>query len=311
MNTARRIAILSVGLVVGIGVGLVWQATTGTGDPAGAAGDALPHDTQGIVAPGPSLAPEMQAQIKDIQDISGPQFQACAELWVTTRERVKAETGKDGEGRKAADEARAACEQPVLDGYNAAIAEVLDRPDTSGEKARFEEICRGYVKSHPAALKASDKGSIDSSLEGIQVYFADCAGGEGVQVAAANWKPVIGVPLSEQPTSVDDALTKVFTAWATETTRGFFRGAIVPATDPPTVILAKGVLTVDFPLAFHDAYSVSTSGQIEGFTAEIAANGFQFQAVDSIRITIEGDCGTFWGGTAYGACKTVFRDGVR
>ena len=83
------------------------------------------------------------------------------------------------------------------------------------------------------------------------------------------------------------------------------------ATGPPTVNLAKGELTVDFPLAFHDAYSVSTSGQIEGFTAEIGANGFQFQAVDSIRITIAGDCGTFWGGTAYGACRTLFRDGLR
>jgi hypothetical protein len=299
--------VLSLGLVIGVGVGLVWQATTGSGDSVEAAADALPHDTQGIAVPGPSLGPEIQAEVQRIQEISGPQFQACAQLWVTTREQVKAETGNDGEGRKAADEARAACEQPVLDSYNAAIAEVLDRPDTSGEKARFEEICKGYVKSHPAALKPGDKGSIDASLEDIQVYFADCAGEEGVQVASAIWKPVIGVPLPEKPTSIDDALQKVYTAWAGETTRGYFREAITP----PTVDLTKGVLTVDFPLAFHDAYTFSTSGQIEGFVAEIGANGFQFQAVDSIRITIDGDCATFWGGTEYGACMTVFRDGVK
>ncbi|NOX24029.1 MAG: GerMN domain-containing protein [Actinobacteria bacterium] len=307
MNAARRIAVLSAGLLIGVGVGLVWQATTGTGDSVQAAGDALPHDTQGIVVPGSSLAPEVQAQVKGIQEIAGPQFQACAQLWVTTRERVKAETGSDGEGRKAADEARAACEQPVLDSYNAAIAEVIDRPDTSGEKARFEEICKGYVKSHPAALKSGGKGLIGASLGGIQVYFADCAGGDAIAVPFGIWKPVIGVPLSVQPTSINDALTKVFTAWATETTRGYFRETI----DPPKVRLIEGVLTADFSSAFHDKYSFSTSGQISRFVAEIGANGFQFQVVDSIRITVDGDCGTFWGGTAYGACMTLFRDGLR
>ncbi|GBE25890.1 hypothetical protein BMS3Bbin02_02181 [bacterium BMS3Bbin02] len=308
MNAARRITILSMGLIVGIGVGLVWQATTGTGDPVGAAGNALPHDTQGTAVSGPSLAPAIQAQVESIQEISGPQFQACADLWVVTREQVKAETGNDGEGRKAADEARAACEQPVLDSYNAAIAEVLDRPDTSGEKARFEEICKGYVKSHPAALKAGDKGSIDSSLRGIQVYFADCAGEEGVQVAAtANWKPVIGVPLPNQPTSIDDALQQVYTAWAGETTRGSIRQPI----DPPSVLLSNSVLTVDFTQKFVDSIRFDHSGQLEPLLAEIGANAFQFQAVDSIVLSVDGDCLAFWRHAAFGSCETLLRDGTQ
>jgi len=235
---------------------------------------------------------EIQQRLAELQGVYDAQLVACADLWPTVREEVKAQTGDDGAGRRAADEARAACEDPILEALQQDVERILaslptpEPPDCLGEAVELGEI----LAATPAA-------------EPVQVYVT-CDQQTGGPFGA--WL-LRGVPMGDaESPSTSDGPEAVFEAFAQLNNDGFSDvdvRAISATLDGNTLTL---LISPSSPILDH----LGAASQIDRFISEVAGNAFQFPEVQAVRITIDGDCAAFWGHTPFGRCMLLERTGL-
>lgn len=212
-----------------------------------------------------------QPQRTSSTDVAAPPN--CAELWVQTREKVRASGQPDGEARRQADLERAQCEGLSPSEY---------------PEGAFEEA--------PPCLEDENRRNAPPPADPgkVAVYFS-CEGD-----VAAEGQPVY--MFERDAPGVTDfgsrARRAVIEYLQGPTRQEAERGYVTPFGDPvarevKNFAYKSGLIRISFSSAIGELGPFSTTEML-AMISQVKATAFQFPEVREVRIEIEGDCGRFW-----------------
>lgn len=279
-------------------LGLAFGTTTSPGRRATPTADlAVAEVAVAEVAVATTYPADVQQQLDALEGEFGPRLRDCAAQWDKVRADVRSSGGSDSEARRAADIARASCEDPLL-------AELYSRVEAITRSVQPPATpCVGEPALHPAQT-----ATLDAQVAGSHNLFVTCSGEDRpIDPLSANgltWPVRDAGTVATAGMTVEEAIRSVFQAYSASTIQYAERpmGAF-------GVTFANGVLTIALPEDVK-ALSLGASSQIERFLSEVTANAFQFNEVAVVVLELDAQCEQFWALTPYGTCPSITRDGV-
>jgi hypothetical protein len=206
--------------------------------------------------------------------------ESCVELWGDVYESSIRSGVSEGEARRLADSARAECE-----GLGNTVPSIEPGPSVA---------CAGDADRRNA-LPVSDEPKM------VSVYFscqADFAFLGTTQQPLYMFTREIPLSLSDTTGHRLEGAMRHYLAGPRpqEVDRGYFSAAAAPMADAlAKVSLNGGEAIVDFDESIEGRLgNLGTATASSVFLLEVQATAFQFPAVESLTITMEGDCDRFW-----------------
>jgi hypothetical protein len=263
------------------------SAPVAVGAPSTTATEPTESSSGAQLTTGPTGPPTEEGLVAYYEE----QIAACAKVWGDTRASVRSEGKPDGEARRAADEARYACEEP----YSEALRQLLEGAQPPSLVCRNDKTGRLTQTTLAAG--------------GPPAIYLVCRGDE---MADLPNHPATGSPVADAIKG-DTALQlgQVIAIYAEgpspdEANLGY--GAFFDRQLPVKSVTLNGDRAViDFTEDIVRWEGLGYSGFLNMFLSELRANVFQFDDIAELELRIEGDCQEFWELTAYGTCQILDR----
>jgi hypothetical protein len=211
----------------------------------------------------------------------------CRQQGAEAYERAKAEGKDDGDARRERDEARARCEGRTAREPDASAA---PEPRCNDRRGRHQPTSPPQAPDRVAIYLTCD-GEVGSDSMVLYRFERQTKGATG-RIAATFKAYLAGATSAQRADGFDTAL-------------GAGQGQLLQGLD-----VNGGVVTLDFAPGIEDLPMVGTSTASSRLLRELAANAFQFDSADRLRLETDGSCPRFWTALSYGpTCHELSPDG--